>query len=286
VDIDMQLATEDAVSEEHVWQWYCALPSELATGFLTGAQGACIREYYVKFGLLRRWRRPYFRHHFSRTFAQSARYLLERAHAGTIVDLGCGHGTQALYLAMNGARVVALDRDATALEVLRRRQAFHERRLRTRLNVQVHCTDALAFDFSAVAPIAGVHSMFAFNLMQPSGALLDRIVPHLGAGARLAVQDGNRLSWLSRYVPGRRRAVWSPPEFAAELARRGFAVAAQRGGIVLPPPVWCCLPHRVCAWLDRRLCRGWFLPISYHVLAEFHGSDAARAVVPAAGHRP
>jgi SAM-dependent methyltransferase len=262
------IPASSSVSENDVWAWYGNIDLELKSGILPARFANYLGAYYREAGLLRWHKRPFFRFHFSRSFANSAVFLLDRADHGTIVDLGCGCGMQSLYLALRGARVIALDLDQLALNILERRKEFYEEHSGKRLDVAIHHANALEFDYSSVCPIAGLHSLFAFNMMQPSSALVDRIVPCLSDGARWAIQDGNNRSWMARYLPWRRRDVWSPLEFCGQLAERGFKTVSHHGGVVLPPLVWRCLPYRVCTALDRALAGNWFFPISHHILAE------------------
>ena len=100
-----------------------------------------------------------------------------------------------------------LNWDKTALDILARRKEFYENLVGAALEIQIHHTNAFEFDYASAGPFAAVHSLFSFKMMQASSGLLARILPTLCAGARLAIQDGNNLSWLARYVPNRRRVV-------------------------------------------------------------------------------
>jgi SAM-dependent methyltransferase len=269
LDTPLHIPAPAGVSEEDTWAWYRNIPLELRSGYLPGDHAGRLTAYYRDAGLLRGWRRPFFRHHYSRPFARAAAFLLEPVRTGVLLDLGCGFGTQSLYLAMRGARILALDSDPLALDVLARRKAFYESQTGTRLDIRIACADVFQFDFASRGPIAGVHSLFAFNMMQPSSALLDRIVPHLVSGARWAVQDGNNRSWRARLFPSFRRAAWSPGEFDTHLRARGFAVVSHAGGAALPPLLWRCLPSSPCAILDGVLSKTWSFPVSHQILAEW-----------------
>lgn len=259
----------DRLTEELVWRWYCNIPIELENHVFDKAQHDHFYEYYSEGGVLRPWRRPYFRHHLARTFTAAISFLME--HAGeshTIIDLGCGVGTQSLALAMLGARVVAMDMDAVALDTLRTRKAFYERHAHRLLDIQICETDAFEFDYASVGPIDGLYSLFAFNMMQPSSILVDHITPHLSPHARIVILDGNNRSWMPRLLPWRRRSVWSPEQANQEFVQRGFRIVLHEGGAVLPPLLWPFLSYQAGATLDRMLRRGWFLPISHLILAE------------------
>jgi SAM-dependent methyltransferase len=261
---------ERADSVADVGQWYGNIEKELGAGFLRDEAALRLVSYYRQAGLLRWYRRPYFRRHFCEPFANAARFFLRQAASGVILDLGAGYGTQAIYFALLGRPVVAVDVDGKALAVLEYRKAWYETVIGRRLDISIVKGDVFQLDLSVAAPIAGVYSMFAFNMMQPSSVLLDRIAPHLCKGARLAVQDGNSASHVSRWFRSRVRTTWTPAEFRDELEWRGFSVRSHEPGVVLPPAVWRAVPYavgrRVDGWLGRS---GWGAPISHQILAEY-----------------
>jgi len=257
----------DVVTPGRIIRWYENIALELDAGFLSPEERAYMRSYYAEVGLLRPWRRSFFLNHFAPAFAAAATYLLDGRHGRTFVDLGSGTGTQALALALLGARVIALDGDETAARILRKRMRFYESVTARALNITVATTSALEYDYSDCAPIAGIWSLFAFNLMQPSSMLLDHIIPHCSPQARVAIQDGNRLSWLGR-LPGRRRSVWSPVELDRALCARGFRRDRLRGAAALPPVAWLMLPEALLATIEGALLGSWAFALSYLALYE------------------
>lgn len=263
-----------APTRREVEAWYRNIQAELADGFLAGERARHVEAYYRDAGLLTPWRRPFFDHHYCESFLRSATFLLGKRPRPRILDLGCGTGTQSLFLALHGARVVALDLDRVALDVLRTRIAFYEKRLGRKLDIQVHCANTFEFDYAAVAPIDGVYSMFAFNMMQPSEGLLQRLLPALAGDARFAIIDGNSVSWLSRWAPGRRRSALSPSAFANLLGDLGFVIREHTGGVAVPPVAWRALPRAWLSPIDRALTRSWFFSVSHLLHAERDGGNA------------
>jgi SAM-dependent methyltransferase len=259
----------DTLSEEQAWRWYCNIPVELEQDFLDDIQKNYLFEYYREGGLLRSWRRIYFRHHLSGTFTKMVSFLLMNDEKKPLIlDLGCGTGTQSLLCALLGAKVVALDMDSLALEIVRRRTGFYEEHAGRALDISILQSDAFEADYASVAPIDGLYSLFAFNMMQPSSRLLDCLLPHLAPAARMAILDGNNRSWMARLLPWRRRAVWSPREFRRELGQRGFHVVSHQGGAVLPPLFWRFFSHQTGAAIERALTQDWLFPVSHLLLAE------------------
>jgi SAM-dependent methyltransferase len=57
--------------------------------------------------------------------------MAEKLMPGTAIDLACGAGRNALFLAEHGWRVTAIDGSQTAIEIVRQRAAAHELELNT-----------------------------------------------------------------------------------------------------------------------------------------------------------
>lgn len=255
---------------EMAQRWYNNVFEELSRGHLPAGEAAYFSEYYREAGLLRSWRRPFFIRHYAEPFATAANYLMAGpSRRKTVVDLGCGSGTQSIALALMGAKVVALDMDDRALDILLNRKTFYERETGRTLEIEVHKVDAFTFDYNAIGPIDGVYSMFAFNMMQPTTGLLDLLLPRMNTGGRFVIQDGNRISWLGM-LPRRRRQVLTPIELDRELTSRGFKLNLLQGAISLPPVVWCVAPRDLLAKLDDFMNNSWFWPISYMAMYEKH----------------
>ncbi len=256
---------------EATWRFYLGITHELDSGCLDAGERQHMAAYYAEAGLLRGYRRPYFRRHFCATFVRAGRFLLGGAPQPHILDLGCGCGTQSLLLALAGARVTALDMDTLALRILEKRKKHYEDLAGRPLDIGLHAGDALTFPYRDLAPLTGVYSMFALNMMQPTSKLISALMPGLAPRARLAVLDGNNRGWLPRFYPPRRRRVWSPTEFRRELEAIGFTVREHVGGVALPPAFWVFGDRGPIGALDAWLCRDWFFPISHQILAERQG---------------
>ncbi len=253
---------------ELVQRWYLNIPLEISRGYLPAGDAAYFAEYYREAGLLRTWRRSFFMRHYAESFAAAANYIMAApSRRKTVVDLGCGSGTQSIALALMGAKVVGLDMDRRALDILLRRKAFYERETGRTLDIEVYDGDVFSFDYKTISPIDGVYSMFAFNMMQPTTGLFDLLLPRMKTGARFVIQDGNRMSWLG-LLPGRHRKVLSPIEFDREITLRGFKSELLRGAISIPPLVWCLAPSVLLKPFDEFMNGSWFCPISYMAMYE------------------
>lgn len=265
------LPEKGSFDAEAMWLWYQNATRELAEQIFSPAEKEYIHEYYSEVGLMRWWRQPFFRRHFAESFTDAAKYLLDSPAEGVIVDLGCGTGTQSLFLAMAGAKVVGVDMDPVALEIFKKRKAWYEKKLGRSLDIEFLEGSVFDIDLGRFGPIRGVFSMFAFNMMQPSGKLLDQLTLLMNQGSRIVIIDGNINSLVSRIVPSRRREVWSPMEFRKELEARSVKVSSQLGGVVVLPFLWRMLPFKMIAGMDRLLCGNMLLPISHQVMGQMTG---------------
>ena len=248
---------------------------ELSESFLNSAEKRYMASYYHTAGLLRGWRRPYFRQHFSKNFARSVTFLLSDDSKKTIVDLGCGMGTQSLYFAFMGATVISLDLNDRSLDILEKRIKFYQRISDSDLDIRIQRSNAFDFHPDAASLFDGIHSMFAFNMMQPSESLLAHLLSCSKPLTKIAIQDGNNQSWVPRLVPSRRRKVLTPLQLEAQLGHLGFEVKRHDGAIALPPLLWTVLPSRPLLVLDHWLCRSWFWALTHHLLAERRDTQAS-----------
>lgn len=251
------------------WQWLKNIPIELALIALTEQEKKHLAEYYQEAGLLTAWRRPFFKRHYAQTLATSIDHLhplLNNHIAPKLLDLGCGSGTQSILFACLGFHVVAVDGDAEALEVLKKRKQFYEQQLGRALPIDIIYANTLTLDYQSIGPFQAMHSLFAFNMMQPSLTLFEKILPELAQGARLIIHDGNCQSLINRIF--RPRQVLSPIEMAQYLEQHHFQVLHHQGGITLPPFCW---TMNFKAWLnpvDSWCNQHWWLPISHHLIAK------------------
>jgi SAM-dependent methyltransferase len=255
-------------NDKYLWKWYLNVPLELRLDFLSSTEKAYMASYYAEAGLLKAWRKPFFRYHYARSFAIVVQHFFGNRLQPRILDLGCGTGTQALFLAAMGADVIGIDLDSIALKIFEKRKLYYEKVLGRKLKIMIIDANAFDLDYQAIGPLDGMWSMFAFNLMQPSLSLLNKICPEISMEGVIAVLDGNNLSWVSRLFWHRRRDVLSPVEFCQELHKRSFNIVYHRGGISLIPLLWFIIPYSVATIFDQLISENWFAPISHLLIAK------------------
>ncbi len=256
------------LNEPAIWKWYLFIEEELELNYLSKTERSFLFDYYREAGLLRWWRKPFFRHHFARTFFKALEYIFNQKKPIHILDLGCGTGTQSLYFGLMGAQVTAVDIDKTALKIFKKRKFFYESYFNQKLLIDIRLSNIFELDFDSLSPINAIYSMFAFNMMQPSKLLLTILSDHSEPGCRLAILDGNNRSWLPRLIPSRKREhCLSPTELKNELAKRSFNVVAQTPGFCIPPIIWTFFPTPFLRKIDTLLGRSPLFAISYQTLA-------------------
>lgn len=256
------------VSEPTVWQWFGNVCGEMTSESIQPLEKTYFEEYYREAGLLRWWRRGFFRHHYALALARAVNYIFEDKREPVILDLGCGFGTQSLLFAALGARVVSLDLDERSLAIFRVRRERYESMIGGALNIEIRCGNAVSMDYSKMGPFDAIFSMFAFNMMQPSQVLMDRLAAGLGETGRIVILDGNVDAWVNHLLPSRRRRAWSPQEMAVALTRNRFKIDYHRGGYAIPPMCWCAAPRRAIELVDGVLVRSFALSVSHQIMAK------------------
>jgi SAM-dependent methyltransferase len=231
--------------------------------------------------------RPFFSYHVGASIARVVTALVDGRPQPRLLELGCGSGSTALLLALAGARVIGVDSNPVAVTACRRRQAYYESHFGP-LALEFHVGDALAFPYAEVAPCDGVYSVFAFNLMQPTPTLLDRLVPVLVPGGRLVLADGNRQSLVNHLLrphPGP-----SPGALQAALEDRGLIVRDVRfGGLIPSALARLASTRRLAEEVETRLAPSGLLAwaaASYTLIAETQQLPQARRRPPREPRRP
>lgn len=250
------------LAQEDLWRWFQNIPEEIPLLSLSENERSSFEGYYRSAGLLKDWRRPFFRHHYALPLLLAVRELFSAAGRPRILDLGCGTGTQSLLFALLGAEVVAVDMDESALEVFRKRKALYEKRSGRSLDINIRSGNVFEMDFQSLGSFTAVYSLFAFNLMQPTKDLLERLEPHLTSRAVMAIQDGNRTHFFNR-IFRRRNDVASRNELRAGLQNVGFASVRHIGGYAIPPVFWRLVSARVLEPIDRLFTKSDLLAVSY-----------------------
>ena len=263
----------DYISNECINKWYNNIFMELKMGLLTQHERKYLAGYYEKAGLLSKWRRPYFYHHFAGQFTKMVKHFQLNKLPRRILDLGCGVGTQSLFFSLMGAEVISIDKNEMALSIFKKRRILYEQIIGRQLKIQMYCADALSFNYKSIEPIDCVHSMFAFSTMTPSPRLITLFTEACTLDSSLAILDTNFASWKFRLK--KPRWIWRvllPKEISACLKNNGWQVKEQTGGVCIPPAFCNIFAGIVLCAIDRCLSRTLFFPGSYVTLAKRESS--------------
>ena len=215
--------------------------------------------------------RSFFFYHFLPLYVRAVHALFTRQRP-LLVDLGCGSGSVSILFGMLGAKVVGIDVDSALIDACRKKLEFYRGR-DGEMDVTFHNTSVFDFDYTSLDPIDGIHSLFAFNLMQPSSKLLALAASALKPGGRIVISDGNRSSIVNRLF--RRRSVLTPSQMRRELALNGCETVSTEYNCVLPPVATRIAPvfaagRGVESVLSALRVTRW-LGVSYTIVAEKRG---------------
>ncbi len=212
----------------------------------------------------------YFKYAFSDNFTLMSEYLLHNTKkSGYIVDLGCGIGTQSIFFALFGIKVLAIDLDSKALKIFIKRISFYEKIFNQKLEIEIIEKNALEIDFSKYN-IGGVFSMFAFNIMQPSKLLLKNLSKGFNKNCKIAIIDGNNENWIPKVFPSQRRKnTLSPVLMKKELKQYGFKTEKLYGAFSLLNIFWRYgFIIKPVNFIDEILSKNdWLFPRAYIILA-------------------
>lgn len=258
------------ISNECIRKWYDNILIELEAGFLTQDEQRYLADYYHKAGLLRIWRRNYFYYHFTISLTKIINHFLSNKFPCRILDLGCGVGTQSLFFALLGGEVIGLDKNEKALSIFERRKVYYEQYAGRELKIQMHCSDALSFNYKSISPIDYIYSMFAFSYMPQTSMLITKFTQSCTMDSSLLIQDTNFCSFRYKIVKPRWISeVLCPKEIVSELQSNNWEIIKQSGAGSIHPIFWYIFSNKVLHAIDGKLSStlGLF-SVSYLILAK------------------
>ncbi len=154
-----------------------------------------------------------------------------------IFDLGCGLGMQSLIFASQGASVVGIDVREESIRLCRKRQAYYERELGIKLDLEFHHGDFTRADVGRFGPrFDGLFSMSAFSYVQPLERSARQVSQLLARDARVFLYEENASFALDRYK--RSEQLPTPAETVRALEREGFRTESLQGAGSIPSPLW------------------------------------------------
>jgi 2-polyprenyl-3-methyl-5-hydroxy-6-metoxy-1,4-benzoquinol methylase len=157
----------------------------LATPVLAHEHQAVFDYYYRSY---KRHFGPYLRHWYARQTAELTALIRARQHA-SVLEVGCGCGTESLWAALNGARVTAIDISRDLLAVAQQRQAWMEQC--TGRTIDCRFLDRSIVETDDLAPFDIVYMEQAFHHLEPRAEVVRRTARLVAPGGRLIIAEAN-----------------------------------------------------------------------------------------------
>ncbi len=229
-------AKASTLSENDVWRFYRNIYVERQIAGLSAEEDTKLFRYDCGFGNMGS-RVAYYKQAYIRPFHRAVRAIFTDAEHPRILDVCCGTGMQALFFALMGASVVAIDYDAAQLATLRKRQAVYEKASGRKLAVTVQEGNIKTLDFTALGEFDAVYSHGGAGQFLSAKALFEGLGAVVKPGGLLILKNGNPECWWLRAAG---IAPLDSPchEYLHEAAAHGFAVERARGTTAFPRPLW------------------------------------------------
>jgi len=174
----------------HWWLQNDVLPAQHAATFKTYYGG-----YIGRFG-------RYVRHHYSDQTREICNFIRE-AGSPRLLEVGGGCGTEALWFALRGARVVAVDINEDRLAVARARQEIVEQSIGFRLDLEFRSCSLFEIQESGGFDLIWMEQ--AFHHVEPRDEVYATIARLLAPGGRIVISEANGWNPLLQLVLFRRR---------------------------------------------------------------------------------
>jgi 2-polyprenyl-3-methyl-5-hydroxy-6-metoxy-1,4-benzoquinol methylase len=165
----------------------------LREDLLPDEDAAVFREYYRSY---QRNFGHYVKHHY-RNQTRELMTQLEDEPAARVLEVGCGCGTESLWMAVRGFRVTAVDVSKSLLRVAVARKGILERALGRQLACEFNCKSVLDLDDG---PYDLIWMEQAFHHLEPRAAIVQKISSLLRPGGRLIVSECNAWNLLQQLV--------------------------------------------------------------------------------------
>jgi 2-polyprenyl-3-methyl-5-hydroxy-6-metoxy-1,4-benzoquinol methylase len=131
---------------------------------------------------------PYLKHWYSRQSAELTQLVKELCNP-SVLEVGCGCGTEALWAALHGARVTAIDISTDLLAVARQRKEWIEDR--TGLELQCDFLGRSILETDEMGPFDIVYMEQAFHHLEPRSEIVHATTRLVGQGGRLIISEAN-----------------------------------------------------------------------------------------------
>ena len=178
--------------------------------------------------------KDFFEYHFLDLWTKSISYIFKNNNNPTVVELGSGTGTTSILLSLLGANVIGIEYDENLYNISNKRLKLYKDI--KNINCKFINADALKVDYSKFESIDTYFSLFAFNLMQPTELLLNKMNDGFkGGNGQILIIDGNNTSIFNKIIPSRWRNTLSPHQICNILLPLGFKNNTIQTNCMIPP---------------------------------------------------
>jgi len=163
------------------------------------------RSYRNNFG-------DYIRTHYARQSRELIQAIQSR-HTPTVLEVGCGCGTESLWAAIHGADVVGIDISEDFIRVANTRAAITQEAIGETLRCEFRCESLLDIDSEPGFDIVWLEQ--AFHHMEPRHDVVESLAAIVKSNGLLIISESN---------------AWNPLLQAALFKRRGFRTVRTQWG--------------------------------------------------------
>jgi hypothetical protein len=262
--------TQTKIDVEQIERWYQNVPEEIRIAAYPEFVLNLFKDTRYSSGkLLKQSTRPFFMSHFAVTLANTVNFVLQKRNQGnplTILECGSGLGHSALWWAVMGHTVYAVDLRSDACDGLRQRKAFYETVLKKRLKLEIINQNLFDINFKKLPDFDLIDFQFSFNFIRDAYRLIPVLSPKLKRNGIWAMHEGNNSSLYNRLFRKNRNAM-TPFEIRERLHAEEIHVEYLKGCNIFPPVVHRLAPKRIVRQAENSMCHLMFLCNSYQLIA-------------------
>lgn len=179
--------------------------------------------------------KQFFLYHFIPLWEYSIKKIFNYKKEPNVLDLGCATGTSSFLFSSMGAKTIGVDLQEELISICNKRKNIYTKSYKN-FEGSYFQSDVFLFPYENYAPFDVIFSLFAFNLMQPSKKLIEKIIPSLTDGGIIIIIDGNQSSIYSKLIPSRKRnSVLKPSELKDLLKIYNFSTVDLKYFCFIPP---------------------------------------------------
>lgn len=181
---------------------------------LPPAEQRTLWEYYAGY---RRHFPPRLQHHYCRQI-EEVMQLLQRQPGARVLEIGCGTGTESLWMALRGAQVDAIELSQERFRTANARKALLESELGRPL--QCRFINETVMDLAPEQPYDILWMEQAFHHLEPREVMVDKLAGIVRPGGHIVISEANGLNPLLQAQLFSQRGFRTIRHFEDHLGRR------------------------------------------------------------------